>query len=324
MSTPEATPPSVWVSLRKLHEHGRTRIFFNTSRLDPHHAGDREAWHRVVSLMRPEDHIVWGTYWHADAAYFTQAASFFSGLPVPPHQIWVLGNTPDETAAARAAGFRSAWVNHNAWLDENRFPFFRPPKEFRAVIVAQLAPYKRIHLAAKVRGLALVPAALFHLHQPVDITCLQDVRLLSDLPSDQVAGVLQRSCTGLILSEEEGACFASSEYLLSGLPVVSTPSRGGRDIFYTSTNSLIVEPTEDAVARGVDSLIAKAPDGWLIRQQHIGMSHHFRQRFVEEVLAPILREARLPGEAPRLFQSIFRHKMAEFMEEDRARALVTG
>jgi|APTNR8051073442_1049403.scaffolds.fasta_scaffold00013_70 glycosyltransferase involved in cell wall biosynthesis len=324
MSTPEANPPSVWVPLRKLYEHGRARIFFNTSRLDPHHAGDREAWRRVVSLMRPEDHIVWGTYWHADAAYFTQAADFFSGLPVPPHQIWVLGNTQDETAAARAAGFRSAWVNHNAWLEEDRFPLVRAAKEFRAVMVAQLAPYKRIHLAARVRGLALVPAALFHLHQPVDITCLQDVRLLSDLPSHQVAGVLQRSCTGLILSEEEGACYASSEYLLSGLPVVSTPSRGGRDVFFTSTNSLIVEPTEEAVARGVDRLIEQAPDGWLIRHQHIVMSHLFRQRFVDEVLAVILREARLPGEAPRLFQKIFRHKMAEFMEEEQARALVTG
>jgi glycosyltransferase involved in cell wall biosynthesis len=323
MTEPETTPP-VWVPLRKLYEHGRTRLFFNTSRLDPHHARDTDAWRRVVSLMRPEDHIVWGTYWHADAAYFAQAAGLLSGLPVPQHQIWVLGNTPDETAAARAAGFRSAWVNHNAWLDENRFPFLRPPKEFRAVMVAQLAPYKRIHLAAKVRGLALVPAALFHLHQPIDITGLQDVRLLSDLPSDQVAGVLQRSCTGLILSEVEGACYASSEYLLSGLPVVSTPSRGGRDVFYTSTNSLLVEPTEDAVARGVDRLIEKAPDGWLIRHQHIVMSHHFRQRFVEEVLAVILREARLPGEATRLFQTIFRHKMADFMEEERARALVMG
>ena len=60
---------------------------------------------------------------------------------------------------------------------------------------------------------------------------------------------------GGVFSEEEGACWASSEYLLCGLPVVSTHSRGGRDVWYSGHNSLIVEPTQ-ARARRVCCMVA--------------------------------------------------------------------
>ena len=40
---------------------------------------------------------------------------------------------------------------------------------------------------------------------------------------------LNRARVGLCLSAREGAMFASMEYLLSGLPIVTTPSMGGRD-----------------------------------------------------------------------------------------------
>lgn len=318
---PGAGPP-VMVGLRRLYASGRIRIFLNATRLDPYHARDVAAWRRVAVRFRPDDYLAWMTHWHADRAYFQQAAEFYRGLSMPLDHVWVLGNTQAETQAAREAGFSSAWVNHNAWLDETRF-YPRPAnKEFRAVMVCQLAPYKRIYLATKVKGLALVPSALFRLHEPTSLSGLSDATVLAKLPSDQVPAVLARSHAGLILSAEEGACYASSEYLLSGLPVVSTPSLGGRDVFYTAENACVVDPDPDAVARGVEQVIARAPDPWSIHRAHVEQSLAFRTRFADEVLGTIFQTNHIT-DAPRVVLSaIFQHKMISYVSESNAMALV--
>lgn len=52
------------------------------------------------------------------------------------------------------------------------------------------------------------------------------------LDHDEVTDAIYKSCLGGIFSEHEGACYASTEYLLCGCPVISTPSVGGRDVWY--------------------------------------------------------------------------------------------
>ena len=43
------------------------------------------------------------------------------------------------------------------------------------------------------------------------------------------------------MSSQEGAMYSSVEYLLCGLPIVSTKSTGGHDVFFTDTNCIIAE-----------------------------------------------------------------------------------
>lgn len=319
--TSDSSPP-VAIALRRLWDVGHSRIFLNAIRLDPYHEHDVAAWRRVVARMRPEDYLIWMTYWHADQAYFEQAVTFYAGLPVPLDHIWVLGNTRDETDAARRAGFRSAWVNHNAWLDETRFKPRAVPKSFRAAMVCQLAPYKRIELAARVRGLALVPASQFHLHQRVAVADFEDVQVIEQLSSDGVPDLLNRCRSGLILSAEEGACYSSSEYLLCGLPVVSTPSRGGRDVFYTPTNSLLVEASPEAVARGVDEVIRRDCNPWPIHEEHVALSRAFRSRFARDVLGAIFPGAGFQRDPESELRAVYKHKMMDYVSEAQALALV--
>lgn len=316
------SPPPVMISLRLLYEQGKTRIFLNANRLDMYHERDVEAWRHVVSAMRPDDHLVWMTFWHANQTYFEQAAEFYRATPVPLDHIWVLGNTRQEIEAARQAGFRAAWVNHNAWLDERIFYPQPQEKEYRAVMVSQLAPYKRVTLAAQVKGLALVPSSLFHLHQPVDVSMFADATIIEELPDGGIPVVLSRSRVGLILSEEEGACYASSEYLLCGIPVVTTASRGGRDVFYTRENSYFVAPTEDDVVRGVELMIKQSPDPWSIHKAHVKLSHEMRERFADDVLGGIFTAAHIVAEPRQVLAAIYRHKMVEYVTEAEARAMV--
>lgn len=312
------------VSLRVLHHDARTRVLYTSARLDAFHANAAAGWRRVMEHMRPDDRIIWTTYWHVDEAYFRDARDFHAGLPVPLENIWVLGNTTDEVQAAAAAGFRSAWVHNNCWLAEGLFRPMSLPKAYRAIMVAQAVGYKRPWLAAKVDGLAYVETPRFRRARPVDTSSLIHARRFTNLPADALCRLINQARVGLILSEVEGASYVTAEYLACGIPVVSTPSLGGRDVYLDASNSLIVEPTEDAVAAGVERMIHTSTDSTLISTRHARLSDDFRRRFTRDVVGTIFRETgnRTPPE--RVIELSFRHRMVEFVTEKQAAAIIRG
>jgi hypothetical protein len=61
------------------------------------------------------------------------------------------------------------------------------------------------------------------------------------LSKKEINEYINKSKIGLMMSEVEGASWASLEYLLCGLPVISCKSKGGRDVFYNSNNSIIID-----------------------------------------------------------------------------------
>lgn len=313
-----------WISFRKIFDLPNLRIFINATRIDETHADAVADLRKVLGCLRKNDRIIWLTFWHADQAYFDSAAAFFREASVLSlDHIWVMGNTFEETNAALRAGFRAAWVNHNAWLDE-RLIFPKPvKKEFRAVMVSQLVSYKRVHLAAKIKQLAVIPSRRFPIHQEVDISHFVDARRFDGIKMDEVMNIINASRVGLILSAVEGACYSSSEYLLNGIPVVSTPSLGGRDVFYNDYNSLIVEPDENEVCKGVEKIINRRVDPMRIFQDHVGISKTMRQTFITEVLGRIFNEEQVSENPNMVFESIFSHKMISYVPVPEAMTLVT-
>jgi len=88
------------------------------------------------------------------------------------------------------------------------------------------------------------------------------------------------SKVGLCLSKKEGAMFASIEYLLCGLPIVSTRSVGGRDEFFTDKNCIFAEDNAESVKQCVDEWLNNYPtieqrqqireDAIALQEEHIG------------------------------------------------------
>lgn len=99
--------------------------------------------------------------------------------------------------------------------------------------------------------------------------------------------MLNNSSVGGIFSATEGACYASTEYLMCGLPVISTHSTGGRDIWYTPDNSILVEATEPAVAARLQRALVKLQTGEfdrvVIRSGAVQMAEEFRAELVRKV-----------------------------------------
>ncbi|MDF3073372.1 MAG: hypothetical protein K0S54_1039 [Alphaproteobacteria bacterium] len=110
------------------------------------------------------------------------------------------------------------------------------------------------------------------------------------LASHEVVEWCNRSHVGLCLSASEGAMRASMEYLLCGLPVVSTPSIGGRDIFFHPSFARIVEPEPQQIAAAVATLIAEQIPPERIRGYVVPRVRAMRHRF-QWLVQTILDEA---------------------------------
>lgn len=208
----------------------------------------------------------------------------------------VLCNTEREASLVAARGIAAVFVNHNAFADERVFqPIAGQAPRFDAIYNATFLDWKRHPLAAGIDRLALI-GYLFHPEQTA--TALAAVR--AALPKAEVVNrvvdgrlewldpaavnrALNQARVGLCLSAEEGAMFASIEYLLAGLPVVSTPSIGGRDVFFDPDFSMVVEPDASAVRDAVRLLISRDIPRALVRARTLKRLSAHRERFCRVV-----------------------------------------
>ena len=203
-------------------------------------------------------------------------------------------------------GFKGEIINHNCFLDENLFDIGNAEKIYDAIYTARLAPFKRHFLASRVPNLALIAGNT----SGAVIGELPAHKYLNDrqLSPPEVMHKLSESKVGLILSELEGACYSSSEYLLCGLPVVSTRPYGGRDVWYNSYNSIVCDPNPEAVADAVQKLASYNRDPVRIRKMHIDLAKQMRDKFIA-LHQSVLDESGDSGSAAQHFTENFKHKL---------------
>jgi glycosyltransferase involved in cell wall biosynthesis len=100
---------------------------------------------------------------------------------------------------------------------------------------------------------------------------------------------LNQSRVGLILSSLEGGNYASMQYLLCGLPVVTTRNRGGRDSFFHEDYVIWADDNPTSVAQAVSELISRDLDPMQIRAATLDRINKHRrvfQSWVQSAVAP--------------------------------------
>lgn len=214
----------------------------------------------------------------------------------PEHRFIHTCNTEAERALFESKGLDAILFNSNAALDERIYRILPDVRRrFDAVYDARISRFKRHELAAGIVSLALISKRvgdqdiedyeqttqrlLAHAHW-FNNPFRADFRVLSE---EEVNYCLNQCRVGLCLSAQEGQMRASIQYLLAGLPVVSTPSLGGRDVFFEDDYALIVEPTADAVAAGVQAMIARNIPAEIIRARALEKVAEHRERLISLV-----------------------------------------
>jgi len=211
----------------------------------------------------------------------------------PGHRIIWLCNTRAEESLFHEKQLEALFCSNSAFSDERIYrPLPGVERAFDAVYDARISAFKRHPLAAAVPSLALISKRVGE----TDIAAYEDEtrRALAHahwfndpfrpdfavLTPDEVNECLNRCSVGLCLSAQEGAMMASIQYLLAGLPVVSTPSTGGRDVFYDDEFTRIVDETPEAVARGVAELIERRIPPQRVRAFALERAMEHRRRLV--------------------------------------------
>ncbi|MCC6983432.1 MAG: glycosyltransferase [Bauldia sp.] len=234
----------------------------------------------------------------------------------PAHEMIVLANTERERDLLAALGVRTAFINQNIALSETVYrPLPGTAVEFDAIYNARPDDFKRHELAAEIptvaylgywhaggahaRDKALARMALIRSAGPghVFLNPLVD-GLPSSLPDEEVNAAYARAAVGLCLSAAEGAMYAAVEYLLAGLPVVSTPSIGGREVLFDPEFCRIVPPDPRAVRDAVAALRAENIPREHIRARTIARMAPQRREFVDLLDAILASYGRRPRFGP--------------------------
>lgn len=182
-----------------------------------------------------------------------------------PHATFViLANTDGEVFELSRLGIPCILANELIFTDERVFDVTESngPAEFSAVYNAGLIKFKRHWLASEIDDLVLIfknvdERALERVTKMLpqakyaNMTIFQDKYRWNEMSHQQVAKFYARCGVGLCLSMVEGPMRASMEYLLCGLPVVTTPSFGGRARYFRSAYAVVSNPDPQDVAEAV-------------------------------------------------------------------------
>jgi glycosyltransferase involved in cell wall biosynthesis len=199
---------------------------------------------------------------------------------------------PDETATRQllSRGLSAIHVHQNAFIDDR---IFRPrpevPKRFAAIHNAAMTEWKRHHLAWDVQDICVVTYRNSPESDPRFVRGYRHLawsNLAADgtvayLNAESVASLVCAARVGLILSGKEGGNFASGEYQFCGVPVVSTPSEGGRTAFLDQQSTLLVKPEAHDVLRAVASANANPLDPQQIRARVMNKAIAHRVRLLD-------------------------------------------
>lgn len=207
-------------------------------------------------------------------------------------QFTFLCPTYEDALFLREHGLDGLHVHTNAFIDHRIFRPVAVRKQLRAAHVANTEAFKRHRLAWNVEDIGVVT---YDPRQSGDFSELLGYRKLGfanfrlvdgqcrfarRLSPSEVATVVSASRCGLILSAVEGQNNASTEYLLCGVPVISTPSIGGRDAFFDPAHSTIVEPDPRAIEAAVERYQTDSPDPFQVRESVMRKIRAHRKRFL--------------------------------------------
>lgn len=250
-----------------------------------------DAWEAVKQMTYKPDMLLWHCAWYQGTLPRMMKLKYkfhqMSKLGATPH---LVVNTPQEERYRQRFGIPGFKSSAYVFVDEHDYRPTTDEKRYDAVYAAQLKDFKRIPLALDIERLYVMTyksgASEWDLRAEYPEMKNASFNRAWMNPEEKNQ-LLNQSSVGLCLSKEEGPMLASLEYMLNGLPVVSTPSKGGRDQYYSEDYCRVVPTTTEGVRKGVEDMIRLNPNPAMIRARTIEKLQSDRMiyaRYVSDVL----------------------------------------
>lgn len=247
---------------------------------------------------QPSLHIISPSWYLHDWAIAEIASEIQrASVILPDARFLFLAASEHDAYRLAKAGIDCFATNSSIFTNERIFrpllPLDGAGRRYDAVYNARFEPYKRHELAAKVESVALIydrfdrnaskrendirqwlPTAHYLNHEYGN-------GQYRKLDTGEISVELNRAYCGLCLSAEEGEMRASIEYLLCGIPVVSTKSIGGRDRYFDSPYAIVTADDPQAIADAVAEMKRRKLGKAAVRD-HVGrIVAHERSGFLK-------------------------------------------
>jgi hypothetical protein len=218
------------------------------------------------------------------------------------HKVIFLVNSYEELNILKKKNIDCMLANQNQFLNKKEFCILNNvSKKYKAVYNAGFYKYKRHFLCQKVNDLSLISRDLGDMEVLDFVKNTKDFNLLNFdgkhhhwMCSKAVNIAYNESYCGLCLSKTEGAMKACMEYLLSGIPVVTTVNKGGRDFFLDGRFTIWVDDDPQAVLDAVDCFVENKISPEFIRDETIKKISSSNEIFIQEISAALgLSESKL-------------------------------
>jgi glycosyltransferase involved in cell wall biosynthesis len=286
---------------------------------------DDAALRHLAGLLKKEPvhclvHLPWD---HAVAHRMLRKKLLFAWLRYRGLRPLLVTNSPAEDAYRRRLGIPGFQGISYVYTDEKAYSV-EPgvAKQYDAVYTAQLQPFKRLHLAAEVERLFVLTYTPGRPENDLPAFCPALRHAAYNRMWVDGAGknrIYNASGVGLCLSAVEGPMLASLEYQLAGLPVVSTPSKGGRDTYYHPESSLVVPSDPGSVQAGVRQMAARNLDPLTIRQRTLARLTADRRQYVVDLAACVQQEGGTRLDPEVLYGRLFTNPAVNFVPLDQKR-----
>ncbi|MCA8992184.1 MAG: glycosyltransferase [Planctomycetaceae bacterium] len=235
----------------------------------------------------------------------------------PQHRLFHVVNEFTIGRQVAARGVPVVYAHQNCLLDETVFNIhFDVVRTFDAVYNGRMAEFKRHELLTDVPNSLIIGGIVTwddsqerfdEVKRMLPHATFTHGEDNQHLISEEVACALSSARVGVCLSAVEGGMYAATEYLLCGLPVVSTPSLGGRDAWFDPRFTRVVPPRPDAVAAAVQELIDLDLDPRFVRNETMSRMVEHRRVFCDAVQEIYLAEE-IGRDFTRDFYTNFRNK----------------
>ena len=232
-----------------------------------------------------DDYILisdWGTV-YPSTAFMISKANY-------KNNIFWCANGHVEVENLKKGGINQSYlISHNAFIDHNTFCVKTLTKKYDAIFCQTLIPFKRPGLTSKLRNVVYSTGSSPSIDYQRMISSSEGELMVASSPQ-QVSTLMNQSYCGLSLSLAEGGNYATTEYLLSGIPVVNTYNLGGRDTYLDDTNSILAqEDTPKEIAKCVKYIVDNKHkyNPVTIREKTIHKNNQMISTLKNEILYPI-------------------------------------
>lgn len=258
------------------------------------------AWTLCEALKHKRVHFLMGPWWSLqDPAELAQTMFRYKEMShkYPNHSFTYMVNDVVDLELLQREGIPAVFCHQNAFVDDRVYRVIPgTEKKYDAIYNARLESMKRHILTSKFgsaahiyyncsgeKGLEYLSKIRRFLGNGVFLNEDPETGAYRFLNHSEICRYYNESRVGLCLSALEGAMYVSVEYLLTGLPVITTKNIGGRNFFLDPEYCMEVAPDPYAIRDAAEELTARRLSPERIRKKTLICMLKQRQIFIDLV-----------------------------------------